>query len=452
MTGQTVMDIPADRPLAIYGAGGAGSRFHQVLAKLRPDIRVECFLDSINAGSLKGKKIRPLDKFIGSGSDHPVIVVASAYWMKMASALLQRDITEFLIVDHDRLAVDAPTVHPDSILLRDQQAVYVELARHLDLERSFSLAQECLRRALHLAGDQPAELLKNLIFLVTLKCNLRCIHCWGNDNPLFESAKKAEMTTAQIKRVLDSVASLRSHPNVLLSGGEIFMRKDMDVVVCYAASLGLNMTLFTNGTFPDRLKILLQDKAVRRSIDAVAVSLDGPRDIHDAIRGKGVFDKAMKTFDILRDYGMNVGCNTIIQKSNMERIEEVWEIREQLQKSHGIPLQPFSVELDGAHYIELPGIDRFRPFLSEEMQAYIDQECCYTGLGCSAGTARCTLRSDGEVLTCAISEAVNNGTPFSLGNLADFGQDLKALLNSPKANRIRARIPACLGCASYCER
>src|SRR5207245_9316651 len=65
---------------------------------------------------------------------------------------------------------------------------------------------------------------------VTYRCNERCIHCY------LDHDDHGEMTTSEIKAVLDQVAEAGTFM-LTFSGGEVFMRRDFFELVEYARRL-----------------------------------------------------------------------------------------------------------------------------------------------------------------------------------------------------------------------
>ena len=110
---------------------------------------------------------------------------------------------------------------------------------------------------------------------VTSRCNLRCLHCywWKEAHP---KELDSEEMIALMKRL--RATGLRA---ALLYGGEPTLRPE----VCRAADeIFDSLLIFTNGTngFP------------RLHRGQWILSLDGPREINDKIRGPGVFDQALE--------------------------------------------------------------------------------------------------------------------------------------------------------------
>ncbi len=135
---------------------------------------------------------------------------------------------------------------------------------------------------------------------VTHRCNLHCAHCywWKQDHP-------RELDDREMIRFMQSLRAggLRA---AILYGGEPTLRPE----VCQAAGEIFDATLaFTNGTngFPD----LRNGQWV--------LSLDGPRDVNDAIRGEGVFDRAVEN---LRYAGSPPIVHMTISRLNRNSIEQ----------------------------------------------------------------------------------------------------------------------------------
>src|SRR3989344_6738034 len=75
------------------------------------------------------------------------------------------------------------------------------------------------------------------------------------------------------------------------------------------------VTLATNGILiPDHIDEM-------HNIDNLIISLDGPKDIHDKLRGKGTFDKVVEAINILNSKGIKTTVNAVITKYNFEYID-----------------------------------------------------------------------------------------------------------------------------------
>jgi MoaA/NifB/PqqE/SkfB family radical SAM enzyme len=163
----------------------------------------------------------------------------------------------------------------------------------------------------HLSSPRPENLpMPTFVQLrVTNLCNLRCKMCgqWG-DTGIYRSdgfpasATDGESERDRIReliglnrqlalsdyvRLLDEIAPWK--PIVSLFGGEPLLYPDILPLVREVKKRGLTCTVITNG---GRLEAYAKD-LVEAGIDSIAVSIDGPPEVHDRIRGKAdSFQKA----------------------------------------------------------------------------------------------------------------------------------------------------------------
>jgi len=100
-------------------------------------------------------------------------------------------------------------------------------------------------RAVRRLEKSPASRLGRLDIELTERCNNNCVHCCINLPEGDEAARKREMSTAQVKAVLDEAAALGCL-EVRFTGGEPLLRADFVELYLHARKLGLRVLLFTN--------------------------------------------------------------------------------------------------------------------------------------------------------------------------------------------------------------
>ncbi|MGA1873026.1 MAG: TIGR04084 family radical SAM/SPASM domain-containing protein [Thermoplasmatota archaeon] len=128
--------------------------------------------------------------------------------------------------------------------------------------------------------------------ITTERCNLRCTYCGGT--------RELPGLPLDIEYDIDVLRSFISEdPEAVIGfyGGEPLLAMDvleaiMDRIPAKA------FTLQTNGT----LLHLLKDRYLHR-LHSVLVSLDGPREVTDASRSDGIYDRVMENVSIVRSKG-----------------------------------------------------------------------------------------------------------------------------------------------------
>ena len=162
--------------------------------------------------------------------------------------------------------------------------------------------------------------------IIHFACNLRCKHCGVVTQS--DVVEKNKMTydeiVSEMQYRFDNGARI-----MYFEGGEPTMwkdsGKDLGDLLRKSHEIGYyNVGYTTNGTG----KIFTDS-------DVISVSLDGPRDIHDTIRQKGVFDTLMENLKNL-DFNGSVFANMVIQKDNLAHIEETAKVVRDNDRIDGI--------------------------------------------------------------------------------------------------------------------
>src|SRR3954468_12545965 len=109
---------------------------------------------------------------------------------------------------------------------------------------------------------------------VTYRCNERCIHCY------LDHEDHGEMTTAEIKDLLNQLSDAGVF-FLTMSGGEIFLRKDLFEIIEYARKLLFSVKLKTNAVMIRKAKAA---RIAALGVESVQISLYSHKaEIHDAI-------------------------------------------------------------------------------------------------------------------------------------------------------------------------
>lgn len=169
-------------------------------------------------------------------------------------------------------------------------------------------------------------------------CNLygQCKHCYGRQ--VFEESTKNQLTTEEMVGLIEEISRLNV-AKCVLSGGEVFTRKDLPQLISHLSRQCIHVAgIFTNGTIyrEDVVDALKREDAKTRFL----VSLDGHNeDIHDFMRGAGNFRKTIAFINKIRNSGFSVTVNTVVIKQNVKHLMNMCKLLEGL----GIHLWRISV-------------------------------------------------------------------------------------------------------------
>lgn len=144
---------------------------------------------------------------------------------------------------------------------------------------------------------------------LTKACNLRCPHCYVNAGQKLEN----ELSLKEIKSVIDQLKDLKIF-SIFFTGGEPFLRKDLVEILKYTDRKGIGIAISTNGSFLNR-EILKKIKNLR--FDLFQISIDGPKKIHESIRGKGSWERTIANIKLAKSIlKQKVGLGVVIMKNN----------------------------------------------------------------------------------------------------------------------------------------
>ncbi len=258
-------------------------------------------------------------------------------------------------------------------------------------------------------------------WLATLKCDLSCQHCLSVslDNGF------SDMPLQAVIKLIDEIVEM-GVKEFLVTGGEPLSRNDLPLIIDYLGFRDQNWTLNT-AVMPSEY----QRKALRKNRPGfVAVSLDGPREIHDSFRGrKGAWEEAIEAISFFKSLpGVRVCAGTTVTSINERFLEETFHL-----------VAASGADQWGIHLLVPEGRAAYRSdlFLSKRQlkrligfvarkRRYFNVELAdeigYLGnyeplvrnfpLTCGAGKSQCVILPDGEVVPCTTLDR-----SFSAGNI-----------------------------------
>jgi MoaA/NifB/PqqE/SkfB family radical SAM enzyme len=167
-----------------------------------------------------------------------------------------------------------------------------------------------------LTSHSPARLatLPILILNAHSRCNCRCVMC-----DIWKRQTSEQIRVQDLERHHNSLKALGVR-HVVLTGGEPLLHNDLSALCDFFHERQIHITLLTTG-------LLLHKRAeeVATLFDDIIVSLDGPPEIHDAIRRvSGAYNLIRKGVMAVRLHNpyLPITCRTTVQKANHRHLRQ----------------------------------------------------------------------------------------------------------------------------------
>ena len=106
-------------------------------------------------------------------------------------------------------------------------------------------------------------------------------------------------------------------PHILLWGGEPLVCPYFDELVTFLKGQGFTLGMITNGVLLDE-----HMEVCKKSFKKIFVSVDGPREIHNSIRGEGVFEKVYENLKKLSDSEVEITVSSVLSYDLLDRLDE----------------------------------------------------------------------------------------------------------------------------------
>ncbi|MBD3277810.1 MAG: radical SAM protein [Candidatus Aegiribacteria sp.] len=252
----------------------------------------------------------------------------------------------------------------------------------------------------------------NVMVSITDKCCSRCSYCQ------IPEQGRPDLSTKQWKDLFRQMAEAGTR-RIGVWGGEPLMRKDICELCGYARSLGMYVSLDSNGyIIPSRLEIL-------DNIDHLVLAYDGPEHAHDANREEGSHEKALRAMEAVSGR-VRFWTITVLTRNNIHHLDSIMETalkygfqttfqtlhhneklggdtsgmmpsREEYAKTYDRLLK---MKRDGAPIANstryLKSLMRWPDYSVTRMEEK------FHGVPCRAGSMYCNIDADGKVYPCSL--------------------------------------------------
>ena len=199
----------------------------------------------------------------------------------------------------------------------------------------------------HVPSDVPLATLqddsviapKRIYFEITRGCNLACQTCFNNSHFKLPN----ELTNEEILDINRQAYELGVF-EIRYTGGECTTVPGFAKIVADARRRGFYISIGTNGVYTDEQLEWLPNCG----IDWFIISLDGDHQTHEKVRGKGTFERVLKTLKALSEYpSVRVRLNMVVARHNLNAIASVATIAAEYGVSslNLIPLRPYGRSL-----------------------------------------------------------------------------------------------------------
>jgi pyruvate formate lyase activating enzyme len=191
-----------------------------------------------------------------------------------------------------------------------------------------------------IGGFQKTSLLdypKKISAIVwTIGCNFNCPFCYNKD---LVTGNVGNIPEKELLEHLDKRKKMLE--GLVISGGEPLMQKDITAFCEKVKKLGYLIKIDTNGTYPEKLKELIDNELV----DYIAMDIKAPKNKYEQLAGKKVdIKKIQRSIEIIQKSDVDYEFKTTFVPGLLKK-EDITEIGKWLKDSKKYFLQQFKSEI-----------------------------------------------------------------------------------------------------------
>ncbi|HIH73456.1 MAG TPA: radical SAM protein [Thermococcaceae archaeon] len=166
------------------------------------------------------------------------------------------------------------------------------------------------------------------IIVVTYTCNLNCSYCYQRN-----IKRERDLTKEQVDKIFEAILKFDNGEvddkksktrNIQLYGGEPLQKRlyeMIEYILEIGSSYGYRFIIMTNAIDLNHYLPLLE--SYRDLIALIQTTIDGPKEIHDAYRYDGAFERTTSNIEKAIDAGFRVDLRTNVNKENYKCLEEL---------------------------------------------------------------------------------------------------------------------------------
>ncbi len=162
---------------------------------------------------------------------------------------------------------------------------------------------------------------------LTNRCNLSCTHCLFSSSPTEKDTLSFEKIALHVNEAYALGCRL-----FIISGGEPLVHPELlSLVEMILALSGTEVVILTNGMLLEKLFTCKEFPTSRLHFQ---ISLDGLPKEHDAIRGRGSFDKLEQNIVWLQKAGYSFSLSVCLHPLNIHSLEAIVALASELKAGH----------------------------------------------------------------------------------------------------------------------
>lgn len=280
--------------------------------------------------------------------------------------------------------------------------------------------------------------------IVTYRCNARCYMCntWQ-----YPTKKDDEFRPEMVDRLPAGLDFIN------ITGGEPFLRKDIDEIVAKALAKTKRLVISSNGYFTDRIIKLFERFGNQAGI---RISIEGLPAANDELRGiKDGFDHGLRTLLTLHGMGIrDIGFGMTVSDRNADDMLDLYRMANAMGMEFATATthNSFYFHTTDNHYEDREKVAATFERISLELlktsrpknwfRAYFNMGLARKARGqkralpCEVGTDMFFVDPGGDVMPCNGSDR-----PMIMGNLHE--QDFPTIWSSSQAEKVRELVKNC---------
>lgn len=162
-------------------------------------------------------------------------------------------------------------------------------------------------------------------------CNNRCKHCVIDDSKdkLINEKKSINLTTNECLQQIDFAIS-KGAKNIVLTGGEVSIRKDFLMLIKKCINNNLNVTIQTNGRNLSKMDFVTAIKNIKNIKFIIALHGSNSKTHDNITQINGSFIETCEGITTMCNLGKNVILKVVISKINAKELPQIVELASSL--------------------------------------------------------------------------------------------------------------------------